>query len=187
MSLCCIGGVCIPYSALLPLLVWGLRWLIEKLSNFGLLPKSLEAWLLTTLQIQPKPSRSSACCEKTSNGCVSACETPAGQVGDVQHVDEWKTLLQKNVTVVVKCTASWCLPCKTIQPIYESLAASHPNARFVVMDVDGEDVKEVVDQFQVALLPTFLVLHKGALVERYTGSDENKLKVLIQQHVVVKS
>ncbi|KAL7537144.1 hypothetical protein ACHAWF_005674, partial [Thalassiosira exigua] len=38
MSCLCIGGVCIPYSALLPALVLALRWIALQLARIGLLP-----------------------------------------------------------------------------------------------------------------------------------------------------
>ena len=96
-------------------------------------------------------------------------------------MNEWNKLLQANDTVVVKFSASWCAPCKAIQPLYASLAAEHTKAKFVLIDVD--DVDDVANQYKVGILPTFLVLHKGDVVERYTGSDENKLQALIQKHV----
>jgi thiol-disulfide isomerase/thioredoxin len=189
MALCCIGGVCIPYSALLPLLVWGLRWLIEKISSFGLLPKSLESWLLMTLQIQPKsvsvsPTKQSDCCvdDKNDNKDTTTSDpvldTHFGCVGEVQSTRGWEKLLETNDFVVAKFTASWCTPCKTIQPLYTALASVNKQARFVTIDADALD--DVAGLYKVALLPTFIVFNQGEVVERYSGSDENKLKALIR-------
>ncbi|GKY99499.1 hypothetical protein MPSEU_000904100 [Mayamaea pseudoterrestris] len=187
MALCCIGGVCIPYSALLPLLVWGLRWIIEKLSSFGLLPKSLEAWLLTTLQLQPRRKKEKVddCCNMSKTETVASLEADDGCVGVVASLQEWIQLLHSNEIVVAKFTASWCAPCKSIQPVFASLAAEHTNAIFVTIDADSVD--EVANQYKVALLPTFLVMQNGQEVERYSGSDENKLKALIQRQVAGKA
>ncbi len=38
MSCLCIGGVCIPYSTILPLILLGLQWIGAKLARVGLLP-----------------------------------------------------------------------------------------------------------------------------------------------------
>lgn len=38
MSCLCIGGVCIPYTAVLPLLLIGLQWVATQLAKVGLLP-----------------------------------------------------------------------------------------------------------------------------------------------------
>ena len=181
MALCCIGGVCIPYSALLPLLVWGLRWLVEKMAAFGLLPKSLEAWLLTTLQIQSNKRTTDDCCKTEAQGSVSPSRSPDRNIEEVESMNDWNKLRQSNDMVVAKFSASWCSPCKAIQPLYASLAAKHTKAKFALIDVD--DVDDVANQYKVGILPTFLVLCKGDVVERYSGSDGNKLQALIQTHV----
>jgi thiol-disulfide isomerase/thioredoxin len=174
MALCCIGGVCIPYSALVPLIVWGLRWLVEKLASLGLLPKAIETYLLTTLQIQPKPK--SDCCNSEKSVSVKS-----GNVSIVQSVEEWTQTMKGNKWVVAKFSASWCKPCKTIQPIYESLATQNSKAMFITVDADTLD--EVASDYKVAILPTFIVFHNSVAVGRYTGSDEKKLKSLISEHV----
>jgi thiol-disulfide isomerase/thioredoxin len=42
MPLCCVGGVCVPYSALVPLLLYGLKWIVQQLSSYGLIP----SWII---------------------------------------------------------------------------------------------------------------------------------------------
>jgi hypothetical protein len=112
MALCCIGGICIPYSALAPLIVLGMRWVIEKLAALGLLPKSSQTWLLTTFQIQPKANTENTdCCstaEKTTKGVIASCDAVPGSVRAVRNAEEWEGLLQSNETVVAKFTAAWC-------------------------------------------------------------------------------
>jgi hypothetical protein len=39
--LCCIGGVCVPYTAVVPILLLALKWLAQKLANYGLLPSAI--------------------------------------------------------------------------------------------------------------------------------------------------
>eukprot|EP00970_Alexandrium_tamarense_P014108 scaffold3862_cov201-Alexandrium_tamarense.AAC.2 len=57
MSCLCIGGVCIPYTAVLPLLLIGLQWVATQLAKVGLLPdwvaKKLADWCSPCKQIQP--------------------------------------------------------------------------------------------------------------------------------------
>ncbi|KAL7571110.1 hypothetical protein ACA910_014719 [Epithemia clementina (nom. ined.)] len=53
MALCCIGGVCIPYSALLPLCLLGLKWIWEKLC-------------LLFLGRRPETTKSSSLLEETT-------------------------------------------------------------------------------------------------------------------------
>ena len=39
--LLCIGGVCVPYTAVVPLLVLALKWVAVQLAQMGLLPKAV--------------------------------------------------------------------------------------------------------------------------------------------------
>jgi thioredoxin 1 len=82
MAVCCIGGVCIPYTALIPLLLYGIKWFVEKLMEYGLLPKWLHEkinQLLTTGNTQKSchvegnssnnvtTTSSSSCCPSRSS------------------------------------------------------------------------------------------------------------------------
>jgi len=39
MTCLCLGGVCIPYTALFPMLIIGLQWIASKFAKVGLLPE----------------------------------------------------------------------------------------------------------------------------------------------------
>ena len=39
--LLCIGGVCVPYTAVVPLLVLALKWIAVQMAHMGLLPKAV--------------------------------------------------------------------------------------------------------------------------------------------------
>lgn len=102
-----------------------------------------------------------------------------GNVMTVASAQDWHHLLKSHSAVMAKFSASWCNPCKTIQPVYESLAAKHHATRFVVIDAD--QVHEIADEYKVALLPTFILFRSGGEIERYSGSDPNKLQNLIEK------
>ena len=83
--------------------------------------------------------------------------------------------------VVVKFTATWCRPCKAIQPTYALLASDYGTAAFCSIDVDELD--EVAASLQVAMMPTFCVFQGGAVVERYAGSSEDQLRAFLAKHL----
>lgn len=39
--LLCIGGVCVPYTAVLPIVILALKWVAVRLAQMGLLPKAV--------------------------------------------------------------------------------------------------------------------------------------------------
>lgn len=71
MALCCIGGVCIPYTAIIPLLLYGLQWVLQKLANMGLLPeamcKQLQGFMITVNNNnKSKEVNSGSCCSSST-------------------------------------------------------------------------------------------------------------------------
>jgi thioredoxin 1 len=79
--------------------------------------------------------------------------------------------------VVIDFFATWCGPCKQIAPYYEDLAATFPAIEFVKADVDtfGDDDGE----FDVQMLPTFVLLNKGVVHSTVKGADITKLMKLV--------
>lgn len=186
MALCCIGGVCVPYSAILPLLALGLKWVVEKLVAAGLLPTWMTKQLarFTSVRSPPVADGASACCAvstapaASSSACTGA---KAGVVTEMESPEAWQQFLAANKTVVVKFTATWCRPCKAIQPTYALLASDYGTAAFCSIDVDELD--EVAASLQVAMMPTFCVFQGGAVVERYAGSSEDQLRAFLAKHL----
>lgn len=173
MSLCCIGGVCIPTSAVVPLLLWVLKYAVEMAAKWGLLGESnrqkLEDYLVTKPKKEKRNKRSKSCCGEKS------CEL----VTDADTQEELETLIETYDKVIVKWSASWCKPCKAIHPYYEELAAKHSNIKFVVADADECD--DFCAEHGVVALPTFLAFEKEEIVDRYAGSSQELLTKFVDK------
>lgn len=65
-------------------------------------------------------------------------------------------------------TADWCQPCKLTRPIVEELNKDQYVAKFQIIDSDSET--ELVKNFQVRSVPTFILLDEsGNVINRMTG------------------
>jgi thioredoxin 1 len=91
-----------------------------------------------------------------------------------------EALLSKEPVIVCKFTASWCNPCKIIQPAFESLAASYPKVAFV--SIDADELDGIFLDLSVSILPTFIVFRQGEPIDRYSGSNEKSLKKLLKKN-----
>lgn len=62
-------------------------------------------------------------------------------MSNVLHVDaqEFNDLISNNGSVFVNFSASWCGPRKVLAPSTDKLAAKHPEAKVVKVDVDQEN------------------------------------------------
>jgi thioredoxin 1 len=176
MSLCCIGGVCVPYTAVVPICILAFKWVASKLASYGLLPE----FLADLLQLK-KPA-----CEKsaTTSSCCAAKELPSGpsKVQVLQKEADFDSLVSENAQIVCKFTATWCAPCKKIEPVYQRLSAGYPSASFFTIDVD--DFDSLSSSFGIAMMPTFLVLKGKEVKGTYKGSSEHELQAFLKQHVV---
>lgn len=84
--------------------------------------------------------------------------------------------------VVVDFYATWCGPCKRIAPIVDELARRH-KGDLVFLKVDVDEVEELVGECGIEVMPTFMFRRKGAHIDTLVGSNEQKLRELIEKHL----
>ena len=63
-------------------------------------------------------------------------------------------VLESDKPVLVDFTASWCPPCRAMNPILDEIAASRDDLRIVKLDVD--DNQQTAAQYGVMSMPTFM-------------------------------
>ncbi len=69
---------------------------------------------------------------------------------------------------VLYFTADWCSPCKKVKPIVEELNREQIIAKFFMIDADIES--EMVSDFEVKSVPTFVLIRDNKEVSRTTGA-----------------
>mmetsp|Transcript_17164 Transcript_17164/g.28514 ORF Transcript_17164/g.28514 Transcript_17164/m.28514 type:complete len:201 (+) Transcript_17164:74-676(+) len=186
MALCCIGGVCVPYTAIVPVLLLVLKWLASKLAALGLLPDSVMKALGVSAASNDKSICSSSSDGKSCSKSIKAAAVPSApttvQIVHEDNEDLVQTLVtQKKETVVLKFTATWCRPCQAIAPVYAELCTQYA-AHFLEVDVD--DCDAIAAQYKVAVMPTFCIVTAGGLsVETMTGSNAANLTSFMDAHL----
>jgi thioredoxin 1 len=66
-------------------------------------------------------------------------------------------------------TADWCGPCKKVRPIVEEIKRERSDVLFQIIDVDTE--KELVQKFEIASVPTFILFKNEKSIDRISGAQ----------------
>ena len=64
-------------------------------------------------------------------------------------------------------TADWCGPCKKVRPIVEEINKDSL-IKLQLIDVDSEI--DLVKQFEIKSVPTFIILKDGEVINRVSGA-----------------
>jgi thioredoxin len=81
-------------------------------------------------------------------------------------------VLESDKPVLVDFTASWCPPCRVMNPLLEELAAERDDLKIVSVDVDTE--QELAVKYGVLGMPTFMLFDNGAVIQSLTGARPRK-------------
>jgi thioredoxin len=67
---------------------------------------------------------------------------------------------QSNKPVMIDFYATWCGPCKIVEPFFDELADEYKNIKFVRVDVDKSP--KMAEHYSIEPLPTLLFCSKKA-------------------------
>lgn len=91
---------------------------------------------------------------------------------------DYKTYTTSSNVVLIDFGAEWCPPCRKMEPVINELQAT-ANDKYKIIKVDGGTNTNVMQQQNVAALPTFIIYKNGKEVWRKQGVVE-KSELLVQ-------
>lgn len=71
-------------------------------------------------------------------------------------------------TEVIDFWATWCGPCKMMNPILDEIEKEHPELVIHRYDIDIESDK--VKEYNIQSVPTYVILKDGVEVDRIIGA-----------------
>ena len=82
---------------------------------------------------------------------------------------ELKEVLTQNSVVIVKLSATWCGPCKAMEPVIERVTETMRD-KATVLSIDVEESPDISTEYRVRNIPTILYFKDGELKDKSVGS-----------------
>ncbi|XP_050225582.1 thioredoxin H2-like [Mercurialis annua] len=87
--------------------------------------------------------------------------------------------------MVIDFAASWCGPCKFMEPELIAMAHKYTDVSFAKIDVD--ELPSVSQEFGVQAMPTFVLVKRGKEVDRVVGAKKDELIKKIVKNRAIQS
>lgn len=99
----------------------------------------------------------------------------------------FQELIDGDTPVLVDFFATWCGPCKMMQPILEETSQQlGDKVKIIKVDVDRNPL--AASKFQVKGVPTLILFQKGKAIWRQSGVvPTQQLVKVIQSHMLVNA
>lgn len=78
-------------------------------------------------------------------------------------------VLKNDGYVFVDFWAEWCMPCKRLMPIVETVSNQHSNVKFVKINVDENP--NLASTYNVRTIPTLVLLKNGEQIQTKIGGS----------------
>lgn len=80
-------------------------------------------------------------------------------------------VMESKIPVVIYFWAGWCNPCKSMSPIFETVAKEfEEKATFVKTDLEAPNSSGIAQQFSIRAVPTLVLVKYGAVVDTIVGA-----------------
>ncbi len=68
--------------------------------------------------------------------------------------------------------AVWCGPCKIMEPIMDEIEKEYANKVTIrKINVDEEEHQQLVQQYNIMSIPTYILKNKGEVVDHFVGAQ----------------
>ena len=101
----------------------------------------------------------------------------------MSNIETFGTIIKGETPVLVDFFATWCGPCKAMQPILQQVHAQlGDKVRVIKIDVDKN--QQLASELNVSSVPTLAIFHKGEIKWRQPGVQQAGVLVdLLKKHI----
>ncbi len=85
--------------------------------------------------------------------------------------------LDENDRVMIMFGATWCGPCKTLKPKFQTLAGENTDIPFIYCDI--EETEDLASDLKIQSVPTIVSFTKGVESETAVGPSVDRIRAMI--------
>ena len=174
MACFCIGPFCVPWTAIWPLLIFFAKPLFKFFQTYFSGNKSESS----NSGKASKANSNGECRSKQSDTKQGTCSCSASNLLDFSDDMDWNEVIDKNSFTLIKFTASWCKPCKRMEPAFLNISKLHPQVSFVSVDIDK--FPNIAVDNGVTVIPHFQLYKGGKIIGKCVGESEQRLYELMK-------
>ena len=90
------------------------------------------------------------------------------EIMEIQNAEQFEQeVIKEEGLVFIDFYATWCMPCKTMNPIIKEIAKEHKEVKFVKVDVDKNE--KLAIQYNVMNIPTMIIMKNGEIAKSFVG------------------
>lgn len=102
-----------------------------------------------------------------------------GQIEIYDSNIEEKLIVHNDRLILLDFYATWCAPCKQMDPILKELTREYPNVDFYKIDVDKNEFAEIME---IKAMPTYMFIKNGQNLYAVEGAmSKNNMAALIDE------
>ena len=97
---------------------------------------------------------------------------------------QWGEVIQSTEPTLVRFTASWCKPCKQLEPEYYLLLKEESSLRSITVDIDEFDT--ISAEAKVTAIPCFNVYQSGKIVKSWGDGKADTMRSMMNEYMSTK-
>lgn len=101
----------------------------------------------------------------------------------VCEVSDFEAAIAQDKFTLVDFGATWCGPCRFIAPEFDKMKKEYTSMNFIKIDID--ECEDVAEKYDITSVPTFILFHKGEIIDSMTGAEIKKLRAMVDKHTAV--